>query len=481
MGKIVKYCNSCEEGFAEKFVFCPNCGSGLTAFEMNPLFPVTDEISDTEMPIESKAITENEVLTADIEPVFANQTISHDEPDILEMPIVAAPIVAPPIIEKIEEPIFHVTEKTQETFSSFEPEKTITISGFTPVFNQTEATQFSDDEYLGDESAPIHFRKDVGESEYRPTFVEDKNRGNRLKLLLGSLALVTVVMGGGWLYSLFAKALSVDSIGDEIYAYVTPPTDEPFDSEKPPKEKKVGEKSGGGGGGGDNDPKPASAGREARMVEEPLIAPDKSITKVTNPDIPFQAAVKGPKKEYNEDENLPYGVKGTTITDPSNGSGSNGGQGTGRDGGQGPGDGPGIGPGRNGGKGGGSKGGLGPGDGPGGNPPDNEDPPKRPTPRPQPTPEPKPVGVSTPLRITAQPKALYTNEARQNSITGSVRLRVIFLASGQVGNISVISGLPYGLTESAITAAKGIRFEPAKVNGVPQSTTKVMQYSMTLY
>ena len=37
MGKVVKYCNACEEGFAEKFGFCPNCGAGLTAFEMNPL------------------------------------------------------------------------------------------------------------------------------------------------------------------------------------------------------------------------------------------------------------------------------------------------------------------------------------------------------------------------------------------------------------------------------------------------------------
>ena len=37
MGKVVKYCNSCEEGFAEKFGFCPNCGSHLQAFEMNPL------------------------------------------------------------------------------------------------------------------------------------------------------------------------------------------------------------------------------------------------------------------------------------------------------------------------------------------------------------------------------------------------------------------------------------------------------------
>ena len=39
MGKIVKFCTSCDESFAEKFGFCPNCGSSLQAFEMNPLAP----------------------------------------------------------------------------------------------------------------------------------------------------------------------------------------------------------------------------------------------------------------------------------------------------------------------------------------------------------------------------------------------------------------------------------------------------------
>ncbi len=37
MGKIVKYCAACDESFAEKFGFCPNCGQAMTAFEMNPL------------------------------------------------------------------------------------------------------------------------------------------------------------------------------------------------------------------------------------------------------------------------------------------------------------------------------------------------------------------------------------------------------------------------------------------------------------
>ena len=44
MGKIVKYCSSCDEGFAERFQFCPNCGAGMEAFEMNP---VLDEDEDT--------------------------------------------------------------------------------------------------------------------------------------------------------------------------------------------------------------------------------------------------------------------------------------------------------------------------------------------------------------------------------------------------------------------------------------------------
>src|SRR5690349_16202265 len=48
MGKVVKYCNTCEEGFAEKFGFCPNCGAQLQAFEMNPLGNKPLEESKTE-------------------------------------------------------------------------------------------------------------------------------------------------------------------------------------------------------------------------------------------------------------------------------------------------------------------------------------------------------------------------------------------------------------------------------------------------
>ena len=37
MGKILKYCNTCEEGFAERFSFCPDCGGQLVTVEVNPV------------------------------------------------------------------------------------------------------------------------------------------------------------------------------------------------------------------------------------------------------------------------------------------------------------------------------------------------------------------------------------------------------------------------------------------------------------
>jgi outer membrane biosynthesis protein TonB len=41
----------------------------------------------------------------------------------------------------------------------------------------------------------------------------------------------------------------------------------------------------------------------------------------------------------------------------------------------------------------------------------------------------------------------------------------MFGETGQINNIRVIRGLPYGLTERAIAAARQIRFEPAHLEG----------------
>lgn len=86
-----------------------------------------------------------------------------------------------------------------------------------------------------------------------------------------------------------------------------------------------------------------------------------------------------------------------------------------------------------------------------------------------------------PLQIISKPRANYTDMARQNQIQGIVSLRVTFSASGQIGIISPVSELPYGLTEQAIAAASQIKFEPLKRNGVPQTTIKLVQYNFTIY
>lgn len=85
------------------------------------------------------------------------------------------------------------------------------------------------------------------------------------------------------------------------------------------------------------------------------------------------------------------------------------------------------------------------------------------------------------LKIISKPRANYTDLARQHNTQGIVALRVIFLADGKIGNISVASGLPNGLTEQAVEAAKLIEFEPKKENGKPQSVTKLIQYTFTIY
>lgn len=85
------------------------------------------------------------------------------------------------------------------------------------------------------------------------------------------------------------------------------------------------------------------------------------------------------------------------------------------------------------------------------------------------------------LRILAKPRANYTDAARQNGIEGFVTLRVTFLASGQIGSISLASALPFGLTEQAVAAARNLRFIPAIKNGQYINVVKLVQYVFTIY
>src|SRR5262249_15844928 len=64
-------------------------------------------------------------------------------------------------------------------------------------------------------------------------------------------------------------------------------------------------------------------------------------------------------------------------------------------------------------------------------------------------------------KILYREKAIYTDEARQAGVGGTVALGIVFGKEGAIRDIRVIHGLPFGLTDQSIIAAKKIRFEPA--------------------
>lgn len=85
------------------------------------------------------------------------------------------------------------------------------------------------------------------------------------------------------------------------------------------------------------------------------------------------------------------------------------------------------------------------------------------------------------LVIFYKPIARYTDPARQNRTEGVVVLNVTFLANGTIGKITPVAALPDGLTETAITAARGIIFLPQRKNSKLATVTKKLKYSYEIY
>ena len=440
MGKIVKYCSACEEGFAEKFGFCPNCGAPLEAFEMNPMTEKFESV-----PTEPNQTVEN----------LAANEINQPSPVIYELPEEeAAKTVAFATDDEILEIDVEGENKPVE-----EPETTATVSAaaaFEPFPSQYQYQSFNN-ENTADEDDGYHL-----------TVIDERDGGKRNALLLGSTVLILTVALGTVVYSLFAKNLDLAAIDtSDLPVYVV---DDTVMSIEEPEKPKNDDEGGGGGGGGRDEPMETSKGRLAdQMREEPLITPTKTIIQRDNPELVMQATTVGDKKFQQTVE--PYGNPNSKSTFASDGQGTGGGQGSGVGTGQGSGRGTGAGSGTGSGFGSGIGNGNGDGTGDGSGRASNPGPPK----------PPPAAGPSKPLQITFKPKPRYTDAARQNNVQGSVTVKVTFLASGQIGSVTPVSGLGYGLTEQAIAAAKQMRFEPQLKNGVPQTVVRPVQFNFTIY
>jgi TonB family protein len=227
-------------------------------------------------------------------------------------------------------------------------------------------------------------------------------------------------------------------------------------------------RSQGGGGSGNRDPKPSSQGRipTSSVIPAPI-----STTYARLPRSLPDAGIDIDPVLWKDLRYPNYGDPRSKATTPSNGSGEGGGVGTGKGSGIGEGKDNGLGRGRKGNIGGhdNSRGCCGEGGSSGNSPNSNEaDRVYNPS-------------EVTRARVLFKPEPQYTEEARKNSITGTVILRVVFSRSGEVTNIRAMQSLQGGLTEKAIAAARQIRFVPATRNGQPVSMYMQLEYNFNLY
>lgn len=274
------------------------------------------------------------------------------------------------------------------------------------------------------------------------------------------------------------KEITAEEIERPVLLVLTP-TGEGRTSIYPPSAGRVGISQGrgegssalparaqGGGSGGAGDLLPERVGKVPQPSEIPAAIPIDPPKYA--PSLPAAGVDLDPK--LWADVNFPnYGNPYSKATFRSHGPGENGGIGSKNGFGIGDGSGNGIGDGDGGNTGGGkrqigSDGGGGAGGGGG--------------------------GIATPgygggfderARLIVKPEPHYTEEARRQGIVGTVILRVIFSSTGEITQIKTIQGLPLGLTERAIAAAREIKFIPAKKNGRPVSVYMQLEYNFNLY
>ncbi len=433
MGKVVKYCSSCDEGFAERFGFCPVCGDTLSAYEMNPVN------ENGAAPVEAAPVETAPVETAAAETFY--------EPAAPEATV----------------PAFEASDAVEEEIEAPAEEETVPPTVSIPAAAAT--TIFASQPMYADEPRPMTVTPEALDGGYYITVIEEKNSKQRNMLLLGSAVFCLTVALVATVWSIFDKALDIGAIDDgRLFSAVI--VDDPMMTEEvKQEEKKKDDDDGGGGGGGREEPDPVNQGDLVDQTPNPQRAPNVHVPRLDNPlELPPPSTEGNMKFAKNFDR---WGDPNSKFQGLSNGPGTGGGIGTGVGTGQGSGRGTGTGSGTGSGYGSGNGDGNGDGDGEGGGSRGG--------------PPPTVKAVTTPLQIISKPKATYTDAARTNNVQGSVRLKITLLASGAIGSITPVTRLPHGLTEQAIAAARQIRFKPKMINGVPQSVVVTFDYGFNIY
>lgn len=250
----------------------------------------------------------------------------------------------------------------------------------------------------------------------------------RSGFLLTTFVIMVSILIGGWLFSLFGKdyGMSDNLELSNLVAPVLPPEEAPPPPpEEQPKEQRAPD---------------ADVRKEIiqNIMETPQVPPKIETAKQAIP--PRRLDVKTVQGDSNADAKvaLPSDYRG--AVNPADGKGIGGGV-------------------------------------PGGTRVDDDDPPPPPTPKPTPKPVPKTIskGVINGSAISL-PKPPYPAAARAVRASGAVNVQVTIDEDGRVISASAVSGHPL-LRGVAEQAARGARFSPTQLSGVPVKVTGVIVYN----
>ncbi|TMD63193.1 MAG: energy transducer TonB, partial [Chloroflexi bacterium] len=86
-----------------------------------------------------------------------------------------------------------------------------------------------------------------------------------------------------------------------------------------------------------------------------------------------------------------------------------------------------------------------------------------------------------PPRVIERVEAAYPDEARNQGLTATVVIRLVIGADGLVSSASLVKGAGHGFDESALEAARKLRFAPATRDGtaVPVQIDYEIHFELT--
>jgi TonB family protein len=476
----MKQCSVCQEEFADKFTFCPIDGAPLAAFSARPKASASEnEETVPSMPATDEGFSLNE-LSAAHESFAASLD---DEADDATQNAAAAGAVAAAGVDAAAggRGEYHltimedagITRRLAQELSAVKHQSQLTW----PEFKRDPA------------GFTRRLASGYGSSAWRFFSTPTVAFASIFAVLAVTTAILLLVGLDRWrVHSAeLAEKQREDLVLEQMVDLNEIPDKEP--EQKPDegigtgKKGRVGmnegkgegseaqfKRAGGGGGGGRQDEAPAQQGKIPPPSPIPAAIP--KLPPMTPPTLPVGGSDID-KALYKDLPYTQYGDPRSKSTEASNGPGTGGGMGTGKGTGTGEGEDGGFGKGRGGNMGGGDKqiGGGGQGGGSGFNGEAPVDYNRTFSPR----------EVTQKARILARPEPQYTEEARKNQVSGTVVIKAVFSSSGAVTNIRAVSGLPYGLTEKAIAAARQIRFSPAMKDGRAVSQFVQIEYNFNLY